>query len=157
MLLRIFVSNNEINNYLSDCGYKITTIRKLLINEYGFKNTKDILEKFSPVITEQFLKIKLSYKTSRDYSEICVYMSGLLKYITDFIHNKQMKGYMTRGFYLLYFKESDEEGGYSFDGDSTNSLIKYYIKSVYRKEILNENCFKYINYGRRKKSLYYIP
>lgn len=156
MLLRIYVSDNEVNNYLTDCGYKITTIRKLLLNEYGFKDTKGIIEKFSPIITEQFLKIKLSYKTSEDYSEICVYMSRLLNYITDFIHNKQKKGYMTKGFYLLYFKE-DESGGYPFSGTSTDSLIKYYFKAVYRKEILSENCFKYVNYGRRKKSLYYIP
>ena len=156
MILRLHITNKEIDDYLTDRGYKISTIRKILINEYGYKNTKEILEKLSPVVTEDFLKLKLSFLNDKEYMDMCGCLSELIKFIKQYIEDSGSRKYLPRGFYLLYYNPNDSD--YIFSGDSTNSLVKYQVKTVYCKLILKEPCFsknRINRYGSRK-SLYYL-
>ena len=83
--ISVYKKVSDITRILQkEFGYTIINLRKILVDEYGYKNTKDILKRLN--ITKSVLFIPFAFRNSEGYSLLVSQVGELLE--------KQKSGYI---------------------------------------------------------------
>lgn len=138
MRASIYLSKKELQKYLESKGYESKTIRKVLIDEFGYKTGKQFLET-NTNLCSCVLDIRVCYKNPDEYREIVLRVSWIIKYLEKERNNKN-SGYRQRLFgkdIVFLNPESIYGVGYR-DGDRNLSLWYYTETTVFRREFVSE-------------------
>ena len=87
MRASIYLSKKELQKYLESKGYESKTIRKVLIDEFGYKTGKQFLET-NTNLCSCVLDIRVCYKNPDEYREIVLRVSWIIKYLEKERNNK---------------------------------------------------------------------
>lgn len=138
MRASIYLSKKELQSYLKSKGYKTKTIRKVLLDEFGYKTGKQFLETNNNLCS-CVLDIRLCYKNPDDYREIILRLFWIIKYLEK-ERTSGKSGYGPRLFgkdIIFLNPDSTYVIGYN-DGDRQLSLWYYTETTVFRREFIDE-------------------
>lgn len=132
MRATFYIKKKELENYLLRKGYILKTIRRIILEDFGFNNTNEIRDAF-PILSSSVLNIKVAYKTDEDREEIVIRIASILDYLRI-----EQKGTIHRiiGRDILFYRPG-APGFYRRDNND-NTLYLYTQSSVFRREILND-------------------
>lgn len=94
MRASIYFSRKEIREYLEKRDYSICTLRRILIKEFKFKNTNDILCKI-PNISKGVLDLTIASENKYEYDKILLLVSDIIRYLDHeyrFVNRGRMFG-----------------------------------------------------------------
>lgn len=137
MRASIYLSKKELQKYLELRGYKSKTIRKILLDEFGYKTGKQFLET-NVNLCSCVLDIRVSYKNPDEYREIVLRISCIIKYLekersaegsySSRLFGKDIVFLNPKSVYTINYRE----------GDRDLSLWYYIETTVFRREFINE-------------------
>lgn len=133
MRTTLYISNKEVLNFLERNGYTLITLRKIIISEFGYKNSEEFLSEFKNNISKSILNIKLAYKDSDEYRDIKYKLSYIITKL------KEEKKYSTRiyGMDEMLFLSPDNPSMFMSQSWRQRSLYYYLYKTVFKRELLN--------------------
>lgn len=138
MRANIYLNKKELQRYLELRGYTTKTIRKVLIDEFGYKTGKQFLET-NTNLCSCVLDVRVCYKNQDEYREIALRVSQMIKYLEkERTSDKPGYGQRLFGKEILFLNpESTYIVGYN-DGDRRLSLWYYTESTVFRREFVDE-------------------
>lgn len=133
MRATFYIKKKALEDYLIRKGYILKTIKRIILEDFGFKNTNEIRDAF-PILSSSVLNIKVAYKTDEDRKEIVIRIAFILDYLRI-----EQKGTIYRivGRDILFYKPGSDIASYRRDNNDS-TLYLYTQSSVFRKEILND-------------------
>ena len=130
MRTTLYIDNKELENFLKRSGYTLITIRKLIISEFGYKNSSEFLSEFKKYIIKNVLNIKLAYKNDNEYKDIIYKLSFIIKRLKK--ENKLVFGRDE-----ILFLSPDNPNMFISKSWRQKSLFYYLDKTVFKRELLN--------------------
>ena len=142
MRATIYLKKQEIENYLVNKGYTLKTLRKIILDEFGFKNSKDFSAEY-PNLSQLALNIKLAYLNQEEYESILVLVSDMLKFLKSELKdtsNPWPTAICIYGRDVVFYKNSPREDiSLQYNrNDNKDTLYIYTVSSVFRKEFIGE-------------------
>ena len=142
MRATVYIRRKELEEYVKRKGYSIKTFRKILVDEFGYKNGKEAMTEFTNLTTNVF-NIKLAYKNQEEYQGILVLMSDIIAFVKA---ERDSPNWATPiyGRDIVFFTPdsttTDSLGAIlSYQNTKANkTLYTYTISSVFRKEFIND-------------------
>ena len=133
MRATFYIKKKGLENYLLRKGYILKTIRRIILEDFGFNNTNEIRDAF-PILSSSVLNIKVAYKTDEDREEIVIRIASILDYLRI-----EQKGTIHRivGRDILFYRPGSTATFYRRDNNDS-TLYLYTQSSVFRREILND-------------------
>lgn len=140
MRATVYIRREELEEYVKRKGYSIKTFRKILVDEFGYKNGKEAVTEFTNLTTNVF-NIKLAYKNQEEYQEILVLMSDILAFVKT---ERDSPNWATPiyGRDIVFFTPNSTDSlraTLSYQNTKANkTLYTYTISAVFRKEFIND-------------------
>ena len=133
MRATIYLRKQELEKYLENRGYTLKTIRRLLLDEFGYKNSKHFVSEFTN-LSKGVLDIKTAYKSKEEYEIIVFKLSEIVQFLKE-----ELKNHPTRlhGRDIIFFQKSHPYSSYR-DCERTEALYYNVITTVFRKELSKE-------------------
>ena len=141
MYIRTIIDDKEVIKFLEELGYTVTTIRMVLKNEFGFKDTKEMIKKLN--VSEALLRFRVALKDKQEYNDLITKLSPLLEIFAD--PNRKDRGvwsYKLDSYYLGGIV--DTAGNYEHVGRTQKTVVTYHIDEVF-KDLLKERIIKSTN------------
>ena len=138
MYIRTYIDDKEIIKFLEELGYTVTTIRMVLKNEFGFKDTKEMVKKLN--VSEALLRFRVALKDKQEYNDLITRLSPLLEIFAD--PNRRNRGVWNSKLDSYYLSGVvDTEGNYEHVGRTQKTVVTYHIDKVF-KDLLKEQIIK---------------
>ena len=142
MRATVYIRREELEEYVKRKGYSIKTFRKILVDEFGYKNGKEAMTEFTNLTTNVF-NIKLAYKNQEEYQEILVLMSDIISFVKAERDSLNWSAIYGRDivFFTPNSTNSTDNLGALLNYQNTKAnktLYTYTISAVFRKEFIND-------------------
>ena len=145
MRATLYIRKQDIEDYLTNKGYTLKTLRKIILDEFGFKNSKEFHSEYAN-LSPAAMNIKLAYLNQEEYESILVLVSDMLKFLKSELKDSNSGNqppwpcYTMYGRDIVFYKASTREDitlQYNRE-DNKDTLYIYTVSSVFRKEFVNE-------------------
>ena len=140
MRATVYIRREELEEYVKRKGYSIKTFRKILVDEFGYKNGKEAMTEFTNLTTNVF-NIKLAYKNQEEYQEILVLMSDILAFVKTERDSPNWATPIYGRDIVFFTPNSTDNLGALLNYQNTKAnktLYTYTISAVFRKEFIND-------------------
>lgn len=144
MRASVYLNKSEIREYIKLKGYQTKTIRKILVSDFGYKNSKQISEGITN-LSKTVLDIRICYKNQDEYRDILLKMSTIIKYLEQEKNEDIARG---AGFVRVFGRDviylSLVSNKYSLTYHhierikNTQTLYYHTESSVFRREFIQE-------------------
>lgn len=141
MRATIYLKKKELENYLEKKGYTLVTLRRVILDEFGYKNSKHFLLDY-PNLSKGVLNIKLAYRDEEEYRLITLWISDTLRYLKH--EQNPSVGYGRVYGIDIKFLTRQNDGSLShigigdLEGEKYKTLYYYCIEFVFRREIVSD-------------------
>lgn len=144
MRASIYLNKSEIREYIKLKGYQTKTIRKILVSDFGYKNSKQISEEITN-LSKTVLDIRICYKSQDEYRDILLKISAIIKYLEQ----EKIKD-ITRGAGfirvfgrdVIYFSLDSNKYSLTYNHieriKNTQTLYYHTESSIFKREFIQE-------------------
>jgi hypothetical protein len=136
MRATIYLKKKELESYLERKGYTIVTLRRVILDEFGYKNSDHFMSIY-PNLSRGVLNMKLAYKDKEEYESIVLLVSDMLKYLKQEQDPSIGYGRVFGVDIKFLIRQTDETFSYTY-GSKNNTLYYYTQESVFKREILTD-------------------
>ncbi len=137
MRATVYFKKQELEEYLERNGYTILTLRRIILKEFGYKNSRSVLTEHSNLCSG-VLNTKLAYKTEDEYRNITLIVSDLILYLRRELASSTKPGYGRQLFgkdiIFLNPLSGNLTLGYN-TGDRKQALYWYTMETSIKREI----------------------